>query len=130
MEQIKSGETPDEGFGFIGNWVPVWTLIFKFGVGDGRVVCTKGVGGGVAAEDIKVVMASADKMNLVVCPSVACVFEDFGGDVAERAGEVSCPSGEWRHFGLWRMNTGVGNGRETCMPKSTMIMSLLGSVER
>jgi len=32
-------------------------------------------------------MASADKMNLVVCVSVAGVFEDFGGDIAERAGE-------------------------------------------
>ena len=47
VERIESGETPNEGFGVIGNRVPVRTLEFDLGVGvllgeGGRVVCTKG----------------------------------------------------------------------------------------
>ena len=51
---------------------------------SGRVVCTKG---GVAIEEHVGDHGSGDKMNLVVYASVASVFEDFWGDVAERAGE-------------------------------------------
>ena len=32
MERIKSGETPDKGFGVIGDPVPVRTLEFDFGI--------------------------------------------------------------------------------------------------
>ena len=53
MERIDSGETPDEGFGLIGDWVPVRTLEFDFGIRvllgeDGHVVCAKW---GLAAEE-------------------------------------------------------------------------------
>jgi len=42
VEGIESGETPDEGFGFIGNWVPVRAVEFNFGIGEGGgVVRTK-----------------------------------------------------------------------------------------
>ena len=47
MEQIESGETPNEGSSLIGNRVPVRTLEFDFGIGvllgeGDRVVCMKG----------------------------------------------------------------------------------------
>jgi len=43
MEGIESGETADEGFGFIGNRIPVRAVEFYSGIDEGGgVVRTKG----------------------------------------------------------------------------------------
>ena len=58
-------------------------------------------------------IASADKMNLVVCASVAGVFEDFGGDVAERAGEKGeLLVGRVKTLALYKMSKGMRIGCE------------------
>jgi len=65
------------------------------------------------------------------------VLDDFGGDVARRAGERGeLLVGGVEEFGFMRKmkeqrdGKWMGNGWRTHMPKSTMTMSLSGSLER
>ena len=141
VELIESGETLDEGFGLIRNRVPVQTLEFNFGVGEGRVVRTKRC---VAAEEHvgddgqcrnDESGGACRKTRDTHGPDVdgfsaAGFFENFRGDIAKGAGE----GGELLVGGMeafWAVKDEQRRGRwtGTWMPKSTMTMSLSGSFE-
>jgi len=63
--------------------------------------------------------------------SAASVVEDFGGDVAERAGEEGELVGRMEEFfSVKDEQRGWEMDKRTHMPKSTMTMSLSGSLER
>ena len=64
--------------------------------------------------------------------SVVSVFNDFGGTwPKEQAREVNCLLVEWGLLYEKMSKRGVKGGKwmGTCMPKSTMMMSLSGSLE-